>query len=141
VRFFAEIYAKGAMENTKPNAERLTCPAIDKSSLEIGRMDWEMWWNDLELVDGSFSAYAGRDMRQFPLRRFPDGAGREPLVADDNDGGMNHNIVTNVLYGDGSVQSFALPELKEEGLVPEESLVLEVGPDSPVEDLTKLSLD
>jgi len=141
VRFFAEIYAKGAMENTKPNAERLTCPAIDKSSLEIGRMDWEMWWNDLELVDGSFSAYAGRDMRQFPLRRFPDGAGREPLVADDNDGGMNHNIVTNVLYGDGSVQSFALPELKEEGLVLEESLVLEVGPDSPVEDLTKLSLD
>lgn len=140
-RFFADIYSRGAMEQTKPNAERLTCPSVEKSFLAIGTLDWENWWEDLELVDGSYSSYAGRDMRQFPLRRFPDGAGREPLVADDNDGGMNHDVVTNVLYGDGSVQTFNLPDLKREGLVLEETEVLEVGPDSPVEDLTKLSLD
>ena len=141
VRFFADLYSRKAMDNTKTNAERLTCPSIEKSALAIGTLDWEEWWSDLELVDGSYSAYAGRDMRQFPLRRFPDGAGKEPLIADDNDGGMNHDVVTNVLYGDGSVTTFNLPDLQREGLVLEESTVLEVGPDSPVEDLTKLSLD
>ena len=140
VKFFAELYSKKAMENTKTNAERLTCPSIEKSALAIGTLDWEEWWSDLELVDGSYSAYAGRDMRQFPLRRFPDGAGKEPLIADDNDGGMNHDVVTNVLYGDGSVTTFNLPDLQREGLVLEESTVLEVGPDSPVEDLTKLGI-
>ncbi|MAB80561.1 MAG: hypothetical protein CMJ89_14505 [Planctomycetes bacterium] len=141
VRFFADLISRRAIDNTKTNAERLTCPSIEKSALAIGALDWEDWWTDLELVDGSYSAYAGRDMRRFPLRRFPDGAGSEPLIADDNDGGMNHDVVTNVLYGDGSVQTFNLPDLVREGLIMEEQEVLEVGPDSPVEDLTKLSLD
>ena len=140
VRFFADIIAREAIENTKTNAERLTCPAIEKSALAIGQLPWDEWWSDLELVDGTYSAYAGRDMRNHPLRKFP-GSGNEPLIADDNDGGMNHRIVTNVLYGDGSVQTFALPDLRQEGLVMEEEKILEVGPDSPVEDLRKLSLD
>jgi len=141
VRFFAEIYSRGGIANSKTNAERLTCPAIEKGSLAIGMLEWKDWWKDLELVDGSYSAYAGRDMRRFPLRRFPDGADGEPLIADDNDGGMNHDVVTNVLYGDGSIQTFNLTDLIREGVVPEETQVLEVGPDSPVDDLTKLSLD
>jgi len=140
VRFFATLIAKGAMENTKTNAERLTCPAIDKASLAIGQMDYEQWWTDLETIDGSYSAYAGRDMKNNPLRQWP-ASGKEPLIADDNDPELNHRTTTNVLYADGSVQTFELPDLIDKGIVPKEETTLVVGPDSPVPDLTKLTLD
>jgi prepilin-type processing-associated H-X9-DG protein len=140
VRFFASIYAKGAIEKTKTNAERLTCPSIEKSSLAIGQLPWEEWWVDLESVDGEYSAYAGRDMKNHPLRQWP-AAGTEPLVADDNDPALNHRTTTNVLYADGSVQTFELNDLQEQGKVTREETTLVVGPDSPVPDLTKLTLD
>src|SRR5262245_11507136 len=114
VRFFASLIAKGAIENTKTNAERLTCPAIEKSSLTIGQMPWEEWWTDLERVDGQYSAYAGRDMKNHPLRQWP-ASGKEPLVSDDNDGGLNHRTTTNVLYADGNVQTFEFPDLVSTG--------------------------
>lgn len=138
VKFFAQIYTRRAMENTKTNAERLTCPSVDKSYLAIGAMPWEQWWEHLDEVDGEYSAYAGRDTRNHPLKKL---TGKEPLIADDNDGGMNHSTTTNVLYGDGSVQTFELVLLQEQGLVDPELDHVEVGPDSPVEDLQKLSLD
>jgi prepilin-type N-terminal cleavage/methylation domain-containing protein/prepilin-type processing-associated H-X9-DG protein len=140
VRFFADLIDREAIENTKTNAERLTCPAVDKGALRIGQIPWEQWWTDLDSIDGSYSAYAGRDMKNHPLRQFP-GPGTEPLVADDNDPEMNHRTTTNVLYADGSVQTFELPDLRTEGVIPEDETVLVVGPDSPVADLTKLSLD
>ena len=62
------------------------------------------------------------------------------LMADDNDGGMNHATTTNVLYTDGSVRTFELFKLREEGLIGDEEDLL-VGPDSPIDDLRKLSLD
>lgn len=139
VAFFAELVSRGAMTSTKTNARRLTCPGVDIGSLAIRDLPPEEWWKDVELVDGTWSAYAGRDCDQYPLRKFP-GEGKEPLVADDNDGGMNHRTTTNVLYADGSVQTFELFVERENGLVgPEEPLL--VGPDSPIEDLRKLSLD
>lgn len=137
VRFFAQIYSRGAIEQTKTNAERLTCPAVQRSFLTIGQLPWQEWWSDLELVDGTYSAYAGRDVRRAPIKRL---SGSDVLVADDNDGGMNHETTTNVLYGDGSVQGLELAILREEGVLgPEEELV--VGPLSQVEALTVLSLD
>ncbi len=138
VRFFAQLYKRRAVENTKTNAERLTCPAVDKGALTIGQLPWEEWWTDFELIEGNYSAYAGRDTKNHPLRKL---AGKEPLVADDNDPEMNHATTTNVLYGDGSVQTFELVPLQEEGVLSEDEDILYVGPDSPVEDLTKLSLD
>ena len=138
VRFFAQLYSRKAMENTKTNAERLTCPAVDKGALLIGSMDWEEWWKDLDTIGPNHSAYAGRDCKNHPLRKL---TGNEPLVADDNDPLMNHETTTNVLYGDGSVQTFELIILQEEGTLMEEEDVLRVGPDSPVEDLQKLALD
>jgi prepilin-type N-terminal cleavage/methylation domain-containing protein len=141
VKFFAALISRGAIENTKTNAERLTCPAIDKSALAIGAMEWEEWWSDLERVDGTYSAYAGRDLKNFPLRQGLTSSGKEPLVCDDNDGGLNHRTTTNVLYADGFVQTLELPLLKEEGKVTPEEDTLRVGPDSPVEDLTKFTLD
>ena len=98
------------------------------------------WWTDLERVDGTYSAYAGRDMKNYPLRTWPP-SGNEPLIADDNDGGANHRTTTNVLYGDGNVRTFQLVELQEQGKVSPEENLLVVGPESPVEDLTKLTLD
>ena len=142
VAFFGELISIGAMQNTKTNVGRLSCPAIDKGMLgpmTMGLPETE-WYTDLEQVDGSWSAYAGRDCREFPLRKFP-GKGSEPLVADDNDGGMNHSTTTNVLYADGSVQTYELELVRSEGLIGPEEEVLLVGPDSPIEDLRKLTLN
>jgi prepilin-type N-terminal cleavage/methylation domain-containing protein/prepilin-type processing-associated H-X9-DG protein len=139
-RFFAAVISRGAIENTKTNAERLTCPAIEKSSLAIGSIPWEEWWKDLERVDGSYSAYAGRDLKNHPLRQWP-ASGKEPLVADDNYPTLNHRTTTNVLYADGSVQTFEIELLREEGKITKEEETLPVGPESPVDDLTKFTQD
>jgi len=139
VAFFAELMSRGAMTNTSSNARKLTCPAVDTGSLAIRDLEPEDWWMDLEELDGTWSSYAGRDLDRFPLRKFP-GDGKEPLMADDNDGGMNHATTTNVLYSDGSVRTYELFELREKGVVGDQEDLL-VGPDSPVEDLRKLSLD
>jgi prepilin-type N-terminal cleavage/methylation domain-containing protein/prepilin-type processing-associated H-X9-DG protein len=141
VKFFAAVIARDAIENTKTNAERLTCPAIEKSSLAIGDLPWEEWWADLERVNGDYSAYAGRDLKNFPLRQGLTSSGKEPLVCDDNAPTLNHRTTTNVLYADGSVQTFELKLLQEEGKVSKDETTLVVGPDSPVEDLTKFTLD
>jgi prepilin-type N-terminal cleavage/methylation domain-containing protein len=137
VRFFAQLYARKAMEQSKPNAERLTCPAVDKGALAIADLPWDQWWTDLERIDGNYSAYAGRDCKNHPLRKL---TASEVLVADDNDPQMNHETTTCVLYGDGSVQTFELVDLEEKGaLMKDEPLT--VGPDSKVRELTVLSLD
>ena len=140
VRFFAQLYSRGTMEESKANAKTLTCPAVDIGFLAIGDLPWEDWFKDLEQVDGSYSAYAGRDCREHPMRKFPPPA-KEPLVADDNDGDMNHRTATNVLYGDGNVRTYEIKLLEEEGIVDPELGILIVGPESPVDDLTKFSLD
>lgn len=137
VAFFAELYQKKAMENTKTNAERLICPAVDKGALAIGDLDWSEWWTDLDALGADSSSYAGRDTKRSPLRKL---SGTEPLVADDNDPDMNHETTTNVLYGDGSVRGYELGELIDEGVL-QEGEILRVGPDSQLEDLRKLSLD
>ena len=142
VKLFAALIATGAMENTRANAPRLTCPAIDQGALALGALDPLEWWSDLERVDGTYSAYAGRDVEHFPLRHgISSASGREPLVCDDNVGGLNHRTTTNVLYADGSVQTFELELLKAEGTLAKDATTLVVGPDSPVEDLTKFTLD
>jgi prepilin-type N-terminal cleavage/methylation domain-containing protein len=139
VKFFAQLISREAIHNTKTNAERLKCPAVDVNSLAIGDLPWEEWWKNLDLIDGSYSSYAGRDVKEFPLRKFP-GKGDEPLMGDDNDPEMNHTTATNVLYSDSSVQTYEIVLLREEGVVGPEEELLVVGPSSPVEDLRKLSL-
>ena len=138
VKFFAQLYSRKAIDQSKANAERLTCPAVDKGALAIGGLPWEEWWADLSLVTGDYSAYAGRDTANHPLRKL---ASSEALLADDNDPLMNHETTTNVLYGGGEVQEIQLVILQEEGVLGPEDEVLYVGPDSPVPDLQKLTLD
>lgn len=140
VRFFAELISKGALENTNTNAKRLTCPGIDPGALAQKDLAPKEWWTDLDRIDGTWSAYAGRDTRSFPLRKFP-GPGDEPLMSDDNDPDMNHATTTNVLYADASVQTYELETERENGNLGPDEEVLIVGPDSPIEDLRKMSLD
>ena len=135
VKFFAQLVSRKAMENSEMNAKRLTCPAVQTSALTIGELPWEEWWTDLEMIDGSYSAYAGRDMREHPLRKFP------ALIADDNDPEMNHETATNCLYGDGNVIQYEIEVLRDEGMVGPEEQILIVGPGSPHPDLRKMSLD
>lgn len=138
VAFLAVLYATEAVEPTERNAHLFTCPAVDPNDLAIGRLPWHEWWTDLDRLDSTWSAYAGRNNAEFPLEKL---TGREPLAACDNEHGQNHPDVTHVLYGDGSVQTFSLEELKRQGVVPQDADRLIVGSDSPIEDLRKLSLD
>lgn len=146
VKFFASLISRKVWENTEKNAKLLTCPGVKPSSLPgLQGLPPTEWFSDLDIVDGSFSAYAGRDLKNAPLRKFP-GSGKEPLIADDNnsDGDfpeMNHDTTTVVLFADASIQTYELVELQEEGLLDVEEEVLLVGPDSPVEALQKLELD
>ena len=136
VRFFADLIAMKVWEDTKASVKKLNCPAAQKPAGTQGLPETE-WYTDLTRIDGTWSSYAGRDCKRFPLKMM---SGTEPLVADDNDGGKNHRTATVVLYGDGSPQSFELGELEKAGTLQKDEL-LTVGPDSPVEDLRKLSLD
>ncbi len=140
-KFIAAIISRKVMEGTAANSKRLTCPAVETSALTslADRAPGE-WYTDLDLVDGQSTAYAGRDMEHFPLRKFP-GSGKEVLVCDDNDPEMNHSNETVVLYADGSTGRYDLVTLEEQGVLEKDAPVLPVGPASPVEELRKVTLD
>jgi hypothetical protein len=140
VAFFATLIAGGTWENTEENARTLTCPGVPTENLSIAGKPPKEWYASLEGLDGSASAYAGRDQANHPLASFP-GPGTEALVACDNHGGANHETVTNVLLADGSVLSLELEREKEAGNVPEDAEVLVVGQESPLEELRTLSLE
>jgi prepilin-type N-terminal cleavage/methylation domain-containing protein len=140
-KFLASLIAKKALENNEDAAKRLTCPAVKISALAIGDIpDPKDWYSDVDVVDGTYTSYAARDMKEYPLRQFP-GNGDEALVADDNDPEMNHRTTTVVLYADGRVGTFELETEREKGNVGPDENNLIVGPESPIEALQKLSLD
>jgi prepilin-type N-terminal cleavage/methylation domain-containing protein len=141
-KFIAALISSGTWQNTPDSANRMSCPAVKKSALTgLTAENPEDWYRDLQSVDGTCTAYAGRDMKRYPLRRFPDGSGKDALVADDNDPEGNHRTTTCVLLDSGVVMTYELSELREKGILGPEEEVLVVGPDSPVEPLQKLSLD
>ncbi|MBL8860622.1 MAG: prepilin-type N-terminal cleavage/methylation domain-containing protein [Planctomycetes bacterium] len=141
-KFIGALIASGVWNNTKDRAESLSCPAVKRSALTgLSAENPEDWFRTLDGVDGTYSAYAGRDVKRFPLRRFPDGSGKEVLVADDNDPEMNHRTTTCALLDSGVVATYELYELQEKGILDKEAEHLVVGPDSPIEELRKVSLD
>lgn len=139
-RFLASLITSGTWENSEASAKKLTCPGVDLSVLSVGDLPPTEWYADLDMVDGTSTTYAGRNLKEYPLRKFP-GSGSDAIVADDNDGGMNHRTATVVLWADGSVSTFELALLREEGILDSEEEVLIVGPESPIEELQELSLD
>ncbi len=137
-RFLAVLIASKTWENEPGSIDKLNCPGVDRGTIGPPGVPEDEWYVDLDLVDGGYTSYAGRDTVSFPLRKL---SGKEPLIACDNDGGMNHRTTTNVLYGGGRVDSMELFTLIEEGILVEDEEYLYVGPESPVEVLQKLSLD
>jgi prepilin-type N-terminal cleavage/methylation domain-containing protein len=139
--FFCCLITEGVWENTEQNAKRLTCPEVPYEALDgLRDREPEEWFTDNDEIDGTFSAYAGRNTRDYPFRRRTL-SGKEVLVADDNDGGANHPTTTLALMGDYSVREYEIVDLQNRNLVDEEVEILDVGPNSPLEELQKLSLD
>lgn len=138
VALFASLITSGTWENTAENARKLTCPGSARTP--TGRETGEpTTWFAAE-VDGSCSGYAGRDLAAHPLPRFPT-SGTQILMACDNAGGSNHEGLTNALFADGSVKTYDLEKLVENGLVEEGAAYLVVGEGSPVEALRMLVAD
>ncbi len=138
VKFFAVLISKGVWENTPQSARVLTCPGVDIGALTIGDLQPEEWFSELDLVDGTYSSYAGRNCEEFPLRKR---SGKDAWIATDNDPFMNFNTTTIVLMGDGAVETIEIAELQDLGILAKDEDYLAVGPDSPDEQLRKLSLD
>lgn len=142
VGFFAALIADDVWEDTQKNATKLSCPEVNDEALTpfLEGIPKEEWYKDAKLVDGGWSAYAGRDTKNNPLRR-KTMSGKEPLVADDNDPSQNHDGVTLVLMGDYNVTEFKIVEDRKAGLAGEEDPFVVVGPDAWHESLRKLTLD
>ena len=100
----------------------------------------EALWGDVRSTHASRSDYAWRDLERFPLARFP-GDESEPLVACGDDAERRHPGVLHVLYTDARVETLSLDDLKAQGTLNADAERIPVGPDSPVEDLRKLSRD
>ena len=101
VRFFGSLVRDEVFEVVESDARRLTCPGVKISFLEgPADLPMEEWFtrDNFDFVDGGYSAYAGRDLHNHPLKQFPT-KNTEVLIADDNDGGMNHETTTVVLWG------------------------------------------
>ncbi|HEX6885950.1 MAG TPA: hypothetical protein VF530_21430 [Planctomycetota bacterium] len=136
VAVLGALVAEGDLPDTPAVRAQLTCPgpgAHPVSAVDFRRP---------EALGGADSAYAVRDLMDFPLARFPAGGGAsEALVACDNARGMNHAGCMNVLYTDGSVRTFTLPQEIERGTLPPGTRTIPVGPGSPLPDLRVLSPD
>ena len=143
VRFFAALITDEVWEGSPTDAKTLTCPGVETASLPgISELEPKEWFADEAILDSTYSAYAGRNMKEHGLRRWPpENASTEVLVSDDNDGGENHDTTTVALFADGSVQPFEIVEERKKGRIGPEETSIVVGPESPIEELTKLSLD
>lgn len=142
IRFFAALITDEVWENSATNAKTLTCPGVEDSALAIRDLEPAEWYADEAILDGTYSAYAGRNVKEHGLRRWPpENASKECLVADDNDGGENHDTATVALFADGSVFPFEIVEERKKGRVGAEETTIVVGPESPIDELRKLSLD
>jgi len=140
-RFHTALVYNEIWEATEANARRLNCPSVPTDALQgIRDLPAEEWYVDKDAIDGSYTSYAGRDMREHPIRKYPV-SGKEVLVGDDNDGQENHKNVLVVLMGDYNVTEFNKKELQADGLMSKEEPWLTVGPTSPIEALQMLSLD
>jgi len=145
VAFFTSLISDKVWPADQASTKQLFCPAVERSFLEPDQQGLPLadWYKDASQVNGAWSSYAGRDTRRHPLRQAVGSAPEtEAVVADDNDPEANHGTTTNVLWGSGAVFALELIDLQADGTLPNDDTItfIEVGPDSPVESLRKLSL-
>ncbi|GEM_PF-792534 len=141
-KFFCVLIKRDMIwENTPKSARGLTCPGVDYNSLPgLQGLEEEEWFADYDAVDGTYTSYAGRNVKEYGFRRKVL-SGKEVLVADDNDPENNHKSSTLALMGDWNVREWNMATLKDQKMIDVEETVLLVGPESPVDELQKLSLD
>ena len=143
VAFFAALVTDEVWDATEQDAKTLTCPGVEDNVLtpyleEIPRAEW---YQDKNRLGPDYSTYAGRDIKEYPIRSATQkNIGKEALVADDNDGGGNHRTSTCVLYGDYSVGTIEIVEERDLGNATKDDEFVIVGPDAWREDLRKLSI-
>lgn len=153
VQFFITPWRDRKVEISPEQAQRYQCPNVPVNQINpyLDPNDPESWWADFDVIDGSYSSYAGRDMEEH-FRVNPAKKPYEPMVSDDNNSDMegmfiqNHgNGVTNVLMMSGAVRQYDNAVLLEQGTameLDEDGVAwLRIGPGSPIPELEKLSLD
>jgi type II secretory pathway pseudopilin PulG len=141
IRFLLRLHEAGSI--TGRNCDKFLCPATPDvndsgASGEVGS-SYEDWEN----LDPLSISYAGRDQDAYPIK-----GGDEsliPIASDDNDGRPNHRFLTNILYADGSTDSYdIMSEQAAEIRSANPDIVttgLPIGPDCPYEPLQVLRID
>jgi len=69
-RFLAVLISTDTWENTEASAKKLTCPGVDLSAISGGDIPPTEWFIDLDMVDGNSTSYAGRNLSEYPIRKF-----------------------------------------------------------------------
>ncbi len=99
--------------------------------------DWKETYGDIENIDPIVISYAGRNTKEYPLRRKNATSEIIACTAAGRDGNeMVHKHSINIAYLDMNVSAIDVNELPNQD--PKE---FKVGPDSPLEQLTKLNKD
>ena len=124
VRFFLAPWHRKILEQDPKNAKIYVCPG-DENLLQRIEGDYGVIQRELEdwdYVSSDFTSYAGRNQKDYPLD-FKRPAS-EPIVCDDDEGGLNHANQVNILYLSGAIDRFLLTDMAEgeEFLVGEESV-------------------
>lgn len=123
--------------------KKFVCPGTDDETFDpadptkkigSGLTDWDNLNTDC-------ISYAGRDNVAFPLNKSK--LDNEVIASDDNwyggAGRPNHGDIVNIVYADLHISVKKFADYKED--LPEGQDWLPVGPDSPDEDLKKLSFE
>lgn len=112
-----------------PGTDDVTNTADDKAP-GSGFKDWDN-------LDKTCISYAGRDNKNFPIKKGQ--LSEEVIASDDNDNRANHPHVTNIVHADGHIGTVDIKDYKKD--LPENADFIPVGPESPDPDLKKLLND
>ncbi len=141
VKFLWRLWRFG--EQTTAKRDMFFCPEVRQRDLreETTSIPIQELWRDASEFTSASTDYAVRAAKY----RKSMTSGNAALIADDNEGGSNHQTgAINVLYGDLSLKTFAKDDLEEQGIWPadaDEDFYILVGPESPIKDLQKLQID
>jgi prepilin-type N-terminal cleavage/methylation domain-containing protein/prepilin-type processing-associated H-X9-DG protein len=121
---------------------KFACPGTDDSTSIAGDDTPGSGFKDWDSLDPDCISYAGRvNEGATALRK--DRLDEEVIASDDNwqagQGRPNHGGVTNIVYADGHIGQIKTSKYKSE--LPDKQEWLPVGPESPDENLRKLSVD
>jgi len=141
MRFLLTLHKAGQISGR--NSETFLCPGTSDVNDTGPSGEPGSSYEDWDNLDPMTISYAGRDQEAFPIKGGD--ASTIVIASDDNDGRGNHRFITNILYADGSTNTFDAKS--DEGLsvlsgFPDvESTGLPVGPDSPYPPLQVLRID